>query len=79
MFDWHTITDDAPRYKRGNKDLLAICVMNIALYLLVKAFYIWRNKTRDRKWASMTEAERLHYLATTKDKGNKRLEFRFQH
>ena len=71
--------DDSPRYKRGNRQLLAILCMNIVLYLLVKTYYVFRNKQRDRKWASMTEEERLHYLATTKDKGNKRLDFRFQH
>ena len=53
--------------------------MNIVLYLFVKSYYVIRNKQRDRKWAAMTEEERLHYLATTKDQGNKRLDFRFQH
>jgi hypothetical protein len=71
--------DDAPRYLRGNKQLLAINVMNIVLYVLVKIYYVWRNKQRDRKWESLTEAERVEYLATTKDKGNKRLDFRFAH
>ena len=75
----HIITDDAPLYKRGNRQLLAICVMNIFLYLFVKAYYVLRNKQRDRKWMAMTEAERVHYVETTTDKGNKRLEFRFQH
>lgn len=73
------IADDAPRYKRGNKQLLAICVMNIFLYILTKAFYVWRNKSRDNKWRSLTEAERIEYLATTKDEGSSRLDFRFQH
>jgi len=59
--------------------LLAILVMNIVIYLLTKAYYVFRNKQRDQKWLSMTEAERVHYLATTTDKGNKRLDFRFQH
>ena len=71
--------DDAPLYKRGNKDLLAIVSMNIVWYLFTKAYYIWRNKQRDRKWGAMTEEERLNYLATTKDEGNKRLDFRFSH
>ncbi|KAF2400138.1 MFS general substrate transporter [Trichodelitschia bisporula] len=71
--------DDAPRYKRGNKQLLAVVCMNIVIYLLVKAYYIWRNKSRDRKWNALTEAQKVEYLATTKDKGNKRLDFRFAH
>ncbi|KAJ4300649.1 hypothetical protein N0V88_003335 [Collariella sp. IMI 366227] len=71
--------DDAPLYKRGNKQLLGILCMNIALYGLVKAYYVFRNKQRDKKWSAMTPEERLHYLATTTDQGNKRLDFRFQH
>ncbi|KAL1854405.1 hypothetical protein VTK73DRAFT_8753 [Phialemonium thermophilum] len=71
--------DDAPRYKRGNRQLLAITCMNIVLYLLVKVYYVFRNKQKDKKWKAMSESERLEYLATTKDTGNKRLDFRFQH
>jgi hypothetical protein len=71
--------DDAPQYKRGNKQLLAINVMNIFLYLFVKAYYVFRNKQRDKKWNAMTEEQKLEYLATTKDQGNKRLDFRFEH
>jgi hypothetical protein len=71
--------DDAPKYRRGNKVLLAINVINIPLYFLVKGYYVWRNKQRENKWEAMTEEQRLEYLATTTDKGNKRLDFRFQH
>ncbi|KAF2419889.1 MFS general substrate transporter [Tothia fuscella] len=71
--------DDAPKYKRGNKVLLAINIINIPLYFGVKAYYVWRNKQRDIKWNGMTEEERVHYLATTTDEGNKRLDFRFSH
>ncbi|CAM1505946.1 Fc.00g115830.m01.CDS01 [Cosmosporella sp. VM-42] len=71
--------DDAPQYKRGNRNLLAILCMNIVLYVLVKVYYVTRNKQRDRKWQSMTDDEKVNYLATTKDEGNKRLDFRFQH
>lgn len=72
-------SDDAPRYRRGNRQLLAIACMNIVMYILTKAYYVWRNKTRDTKWNSMTDEQRLEYLATTKDEGNKRLDFRFDH
>ncbi|KAK4209978.1 MFS general substrate transporter [Rhypophila decipiens] len=71
--------DDKPRYKRGNRQLLAVLCMNIVIYLLVKVYYVSRNKQRDKKWDAMTEEQRLEYLATTTDKGNKRLDFRFQH
>ncbi len=72
-------TDDAPLYHRGNKQLIAILVMNIVLYLLTKAYYVARNRQRETKWKAMSEDERLDYLTNTKDQGNKRLDFRFQH
>jgi hypothetical protein len=71
--------DDAPRYRRGNKDLIGICVGNIFLYLSVHFFYKWVNYRREKIWSSWTPAEREHYINTTKDEGNKRLDFRFDY
>ncbi|KAH7067397.1 major facilitator superfamily domain-containing protein [Paraphoma chrysanthemicola] len=71
--------DDQPLYRRGNKILLAICSFNIVLFYLVKAFYIWRNKVRDRQWNAMTKEEQEDYVVSTKDEGMKRLDFRFAH
>lgn len=71
--------DDAPRYKRGDRALVAICVMNIVLYILTKIYYVLRNRRREQKWQALTEEERINYLATTTDEGNKRLDFRFAH
>jgi len=70
---------DAPQYKRGNRVLLFLIVLNICLYLGTKIYYVKRNEYRDRKWDAMTEDEKLIYLATTTDEGNKRLDFRFAH
>lgn len=53
--------------------------MNIALYVLTKLYYVWRNKTRDNKWNAMTEEQKLAYLTNPPDEGNKRLDFRFAH
>ena len=53
--------------------------MNICLYLLTKWYYMWRNKQKARRWDAMTEEQKVEYLANTKDRGNKRLDFRFQH
>ncbi|POR35074.1 MFS transporter [Tolypocladium paradoxum] len=82
-YEIHVLTplalDDKPRYIRGNRQLLAILCMNFVIYALVKAYYVLRNKQRDRKWTSMTEEQRLDYLSTTTDQGNKRLDFRFAH
>lgn len=71
--------DDQPLYRRGNKILLGICCFNIVLFYLVKAFYIWRNKTRETKWNALSKAEQDDYILTTKDEGMKRLDFRFAH
>ncbi|KIK70268.1 hypothetical protein GYMLUDRAFT_34764 [Collybiopsis luxurians FD-317 M1] len=72
--------DDAPRYRRGNLVLIIICSFNVVvLYPATKAYYIWRNKQRDRIWNAMTVEERKEYLATTTDQGNRRLDFRFAH
>jgi hypothetical protein len=49
------------------------------LYVLTKSYYIWRNKTRDRIWDAMAPEQKKEYLKTTKDEGNKRLDFRFAH
>lgn len=75
VLNW--LVDDRPRYRRGNRALLSINVLNIGLYVFAKVYYVLRNRSRDRKWNAMTEEERQEYLATTRDKGNKRLDFRF--
>jgi MFS transporter, ACS family, DAL5 transporter family protein len=71
--------DDAPQYKRGNHVLLLLLVINIFLYLGTKVYYIKRNAYRDMKWNAMSKDEKMNYLATTTDEGNKRLDFRFAH
>ncbi|KDQ22404.1 hypothetical protein PLEOSDRAFT_36128 [Pleurotus ostreatus PC15] len=72
--------DDAPRYRRGNTILITICVFNIAvLYPATKAYYMWRNRQRAKIWDAMTSEEKATYLQTTKDIGNRRLDFRFAH
>ena len=52
-------------------------MFNIVVYLSTKAYYVWRNGQKEEVWGRMNEAERFQYLATTKDSGNKRLDFRF--
>ncbi|KAI0732415.1 MFS general substrate transporter [Fomitopsis betulina] len=69
--------DDAPLYRRGNKDLIAITCMNISLYFLTWLFYRTINNRRAKKWDSMTPDEQQQYLDKTTDKGNQRLNFRF--
>ncbi|CAJ2508963.1 Uu.00g139890.m01.CDS01 [Anthostomella pinea] len=71
--------DDKPLYHRGNTALFAINVLAIALFLLTKAYYVWRNKQRDKIWNAMTEQERTDYIANTTLVGSRRLDFRFAH
>lgn len=71
--------DDKPLYRRGNKVLIAICAYNFALFIGSKLYYVWVNKKRESIWSSMSNDEKETYLETTKDKGNKRLDFRFAH
>ncbi|KAJ4424230.1 hypothetical protein N0V82_001096 [Gnomoniopsis sp. IMI 355080] len=72
-------TDDAPHYRTGNKAILGLIAWSTCLILAIKYYYIWRNKRRDTIWNAMSAAERDEYLRTTKDHGNKRLDFRFAH
>ncbi|USP81317.1 hypothetical protein yc1106_08591 [Curvularia clavata] len=71
--------DDKPLYRRGNKVLIAICAYNFALFIGAKIFYMIVNKKREAVWSSMSLEDKETYLATTKDRGNKRLDFRFAH
>jgi hypothetical protein len=39
----------------GNKILIILCVVNIGIvYPGAKAYYVWRNKQRQKKWNAMT-------------------------
>lgn len=71
--------DDAPLYRRGNGVLIGINVLAILLFLFTKFYYVSRNRWKDRKWQAMSVDERKDYLETTKDVGNRRLDFRFAH
>ncbi|EDK47305.1 conserved hypothetical protein [Lodderomyces elongisporus NRRL YB-4239] len=71
--------DDYPLYKRGLLQLWILTLLVIPLLLLTKWYYIWRNQTRERIWGTMSEDEKDQYRKTTKDEGNKRLDFRFDH
>ncbi len=37
------------------------------------------DRRRDEVWNGMSSEEKEEYLSTTKDQGNKRLDFRFAH
>jgi len=69
--------DDKPLYKRGNKQLIAICSMNIVLYFLAWFFYRTFNARRDKIWNSWSAKEKQEYSQNTTDKGNARVDFQF--
>ncbi|VVT48688.1 uncharacterized protein SAPINGB_P001902 [Magnusiomyces paraingens] len=71
--------DDSPKYRRGNRVLFAIAFVSLASLLATKVYYVWRNKSREKIWSAMTIEEQNDYRKNTKDKGNKRLDFRFVH
>lgn len=70
-------TDDKPYYYKGNKVLLGIAAWNVVLFIAAKYYYTAKNTKRDAVWNSWTREQRIEYLETTKDEGNKRLDFRF--
>ena len=72
-------TNDKPQYFTGNKILLALVAYNIVLFVATKVFYVRVNARRDKIWNAMDREQKEHYLSTTKDRGNKRLDFRFAH
>lgn len=47
--------------------------------VFIKVYYTRRNQARERSWNAMRLEEKDQYLRTTKDQGNKRLDFRFAH
>ncbi|KAM0754548.1 MFS general substrate transporter [Meredithblackwellia eburnea MCA 4105] len=70
---------DRPTYKTGNRVLLGIISFNIVVFFFTKFWFIWRNKQKAKVWDALSPEERAHYLLTTKDEGNRRLDFQFRH
>jgi uncharacterized protein YpmS len=66
-------------YRTGNSVLIAICAYNFVLFIGAKLFYVHINKKRAAVWDAMSQQEKEQYLTTTKDEGNRRLDFRFAH
>lgn len=71
--------NDRPYYIRGNRILLGICCANIVLFVLVKYYYVAKNKRREEAWAKLSGEEKVDYVQHTKDEGAKRKDFRFSH
>jgi len=70
--------NDKPRYHKANRGMIGLLVFNILfLYPGAWLYYTWRNKQKSKIWDAWTDEEKDHYLKTTTDKGNKRLDFQF--
>ncbi|QPG75876.1 hypothetical protein FOA43_003262 [Brettanomyces nanus] len=72
-------TNDKPFYHRGNTVLFGLAFAMIPILVGTKLFYVFTNRKREKVWNSMTSGERETYILTTKDSGNRRLNFRFAH
>jgi len=70
-------TEDKPYYRKGNTVLICINAFACALFIATIYYYKTKNAKREAIWSKMSKEERKQYLATTKDEGNKRLDFRF--
>jgi hypothetical protein len=47
-------TNDAPKYRKGNRNLVIINVVVIFVFLATKFYYVSKNKSRDKKWKALT-------------------------
>ncbi|GAA5874703.1 hypothetical protein JCM3774_004787 [Rhodotorula dairenensis] len=69
--------DDKPEYRRGNKQLMIICVACIVQAPLCALYYRYRNQQKERHFAALSKEEQVAYSSTTADVGARRLDFRF--
>ncbi|GAA5925549.1 uncharacterized protein JCM15063_005055 [Sporobolomyces koalae] len=69
---------DAPRYFKANSIILGIIAFNIIIvYPGTWFYYRARNAWKDKQWSNMSTQQKSEYLATTKDEGCRRLDFKF--
>jgi len=55
-------TADKPLYHKGNTHLIIINVLVIFLFLFTKAYYVTRNRLRDKKWNAMSVEVRYAFI-----------------
>lgn len=71
--------DDRPLYHRGNRNLIIVNCLVISLMLGTKAYYVLKNRHRERRWKAMSAEEQIDYKVNTKLSGSRRLDFKFAH
>lgn len=69
--------DDRPLYHRGNSWLVGVSIAAVLMCLATRQYYIWRNRQKARKWDQLTPEEQQIYRNTSRDVGNRRLDFQF--
>lgn len=75
-------TSDSPYYYTGNKVLIALCVLSLAVFVAQREFLRHLNRQKERKWQAMSPEERGLYQSDREERekeGNKRLDFRFKY
>lgn len=75
-------SDDSPYYYRGNKVLVAICVVAIVAFVAQREYLRLLNRRKERIWVGMSGEEKVRYAGDQEERereGNKRLDFRFQY
>ncbi|KAJ1565860.1 hypothetical protein HK405_011455 [Cladochytrium tenue] len=68
---------DAPRYHVGNLINIAFAFASVLIWIGFRYYLSTINSHRQKVWDALSEKDRNNYLATTKDVGNDRLDFRF--
>lgn len=71
--------DDKPLYHRENRNLIIINCLVTSLMGGTKAYYVLKNRRRERRWRAMTAEEQIDYKVNSKLSGSRRLDFRSAH
>ncbi|KAI9269149.1 major facilitator superfamily domain-containing protein [Phascolomyces articulosus] len=69
---------DAPRYPTGNTVCIILNIAAFGLFITQRVSYSISNKRREKKWNALSDTEKEEYNNTTKDRGNRRLDYRFR-
>ncbi|KAF9883347.1 hypothetical protein FE257_003563 [Aspergillus nanangensis] len=52
--------EDKPYYYTANKAMIGLCSANIALFVAMKMFFIWRNKLHKARYDALPPAEKIN-------------------
>ncbi|KAJ7271247.1 MFS general substrate transporter [Mycena rebaudengoi] len=69
--------DDAPYFKRGNSINIAFAAFTTILWVVQKYYYRHLNRRNARKYAELTDQQKLEEDREAEAKGNRSLTFRF--